>query len=422
MSIKENIALAFGSLMSNKMRALLTMLGIIIGIGSVITIFTIGDSLNGYIADEMSAMGANNVSLYITNRVDEFATGPQMMRQPDEEDLLSEEMLDEINVQFSQEIEAIGVTVGVGSGTAAIGENYANFNLQGVSADEALISNLTMLNGRFLLQREIEDKKHVVVVSDSFVANYGLAGDPIGQQIMLEGQNGSAALFTVVGVYEYEQSLFSFGGSANEQDVETTAYIPYTTAQLLSGAADGHQSVTILTSAGTDSTAFATEVSNYLNNRQYSNNEDYEVDSFAMDSMIESMTSMLSTLQLAISGVAAISLLVGGVGVMNIMLVSITERTKEIGTRKALGATNFSIRMQFITESSVICIVGGIIGILFGIGLGSLTSSLLGFPAAPNIMGIFIAVGFSFAIGVFFGYYPANKAAKLDPIEALRYE
>ncbi len=422
MSVKENISLALASLWSNKMRALLTMLGIIIGIGSVITIFTIGNSLNGYIASEMSSMGANTVNLYITQKTDEFSSGPQGFSQPTEQDLLSDDMLAELRTQFPEDIESIGITISVGSGTATNGENYANFSLSGVTPDEVSINNITMLYGRFLLEREINEAKNVVVISDNFVDNYGFIGDPIGQQIMLEGQNGSPGMFTIVGVYEYEQSMFSMGSTANETDTESTAYIPYTSAQHLSGANDGYQSVTIMTTLGSDSTTFATEASDYLNNRQYSQNEDYEVASFAMDSIIESMTTMLATLQLAISAVAAISLLVGGIGVMNIMLVSITERTKEIGTRKALGATNLSIRVQFITESSIICVIGGIIGIIFGVVLGSIASTLLEFPATPDVMGILIAVGFSFAIGIFFGYYPANKAAKLDPIEALRYE
>ncbi len=422
MSIFENVSLALASLWSNKMRALLTMLGIIIGIGSVITIFTIGNSLNGYIASEMSAMGANTVNIYVTAKTDEFSSGFGPMNQPREQDLISEEMITELETRFIEDIEAIGITVGVGSGTATNGENYANFSLSGVAEKEQTISNITMLNGRFLLEREIEDIKNVVVVSDSFVTNYGLEGDPIGQQIMLEGSGGSPGLFTIVGVYEYEQSAFSMGSTANDQDVETTAYIPYTTAAHLSGANDGYQSITVLTSTGTDSAMFAENATSYFNNRQYSKNEDFELSSFAMDSIIESMTSMLATLQLAISAVAAISLLVGGIGVMNIMLVSITERTKEIGTRKALGATNFSIRVQFITESSIICIIGGAIGILIGVVLGSIASSLLDFPATPDLAGILIAVLFSFGIGLFFGYYPANKAAKLDPIDALRYE
>jgi putative ABC transport system permease protein len=142
----------------------------------------------------------------------------------------------------------------------------------------------------------------------------------------------------------------------------------------------------------------------------------------SMQSMVDTMSSMLDTLKLAISSIAAIALLVGGIGVMNIMLVSITERTREIGTRKALGANNTNIRIQFITESALICLIGGIIGVIFGTILGMVVASVMGYPGSASIVNILVAVGFSLAIGVFFGYYPANKAAKLDPIEALRYE
>lgn len=141
-----------------------------------------------------------------------------------------------------------------------------------------------------------------------------------------------------------------------------------------------------------------------------------------MESMVSSMTEMLSTVSVAISVIAGISLLVGGIGVMNIMLVSITERTREIGTRKALGATNGSIRLQFIVESIVICLTGGFIGIVIGLGIAAAVSNMLGYAASPSVGGIIFSVTFSVFIGVFFGYYPANKAAKMNPIEALRYE
>ena len=142
----------------------------------------------------------------------------------------------------------------------------------------------------------------------------------------------------------------------------------------------------------------------------------------SMDSMLDQVNSMMSTLSIAIAVIAGISLLVGGIGVMNIMLVSVTERTREIGIRKALGARDSAIRMQFIVESTIICIIGGVLGILVGAGLGALGGMLLEQPAPPSVTAIVVAVTFSMLIGVFFGYYPANKAAKLDPIEALRYE
>jgi putative ABC transport system permease protein len=168
-----------------------------------------------------------------------------------------------------------------------------------------------------------------------------------------------------------------------------------------------------------DTSAFLTQTENFFAG-YYTRNTSYTATASSMESLMESMTEMLSTISLAIAVIAGISLLVGGIGVMNIMLVSITERTREIGTRKALGATNGSIRVQFIVESVIICLIGGVLGILAG--LGAAGANLLGYAAAPSAGVIFIAVAFSMAIGVFFGYYPANKAARLDPIEALRYE
>ena len=154
----------------------------------------------------------------------------------------------------------------------------------------------------------------------------------------------------------------------------------------------------------------------------YTRNQSWTVGASSMESMMSTVTEMISTVQMAIAAIAAISLLVGGIGVMNIMMVSITERTREIGTRKALGAPGYAIRLQFITESVVICLIGGVIGIVLGVVLGAWGASLLGYAAKPSVLAVAASVGFSMAIGVFFGYYPASKAAKLDPIEALRYE
>jgi putative ABC transport system permease protein len=210
--------------------------------------------------------------------------------------------------------------------------------------------------------------------------------------------------------------------NASERDISTQLYIPITTAKKLVGVtADGYRNVTVMAVNAVDSIAFAEQIRLFLN-RYYENNDNFEVQTISMESMLNSLTTMLGTVSIGLSVIAGISLLVGGIGVMNIMLVSVTERTREIGTRKALGATNNNIRVQFVVESMIVCLIGGTIGIILGGVLGYVGTSLFDAAVLPTLGSIAISVGFSLAIGLFFGYYPANKAAKLDPIEALRYE
>ncbi|MDR0596660.1 MAG: ABC transporter permease [Clostridiales Family XIII bacterium] len=441
MSIAENIRLAFASLTANKMRAALTMLGIIIGIGAVIGIMTLGDSLSGYMTSTMQDMGTNNVTLSLKQRQeDDKRTGSggdmaqmrqQMMAQMmgageespyTEKDLISAAMLSDIREKYADDVDYISVSDSVGSGSATDGKKYANLSLLGVSADYSGANGIDMKDGRFIGERDVDGSRKVAVVSEKLAAKMFGAASPLGKQVFLSTDTHSGT-YTVIGVYWYKRDMMDAsamsGGSDN--NLSTNVYIPLSTAGRITGN-DGSQSVTIVTKAGSDSAAFAKEVESYTNDVFYARNKDYQVSAFSMDSMLDTMTQMMDTLQIAISAIAAISLLVGGIGVMNIMLVSITERTREIGTRKALGATNGEIRTQFITEAVIICLVGGIIGIIFGTVLGAFGASLLGFPASASLFAILLASGFSTAIGLFFGYYPANKAAKMDPIDALRYE
>ena len=193
-------------------------------------------------------------------------------------------------------------------------------------------------------------------------------------------------------------------------------------AKSIAGAGAGYQSITVVADGtAVNVTSFVDTVGDFFAS-YYTRNDSWTVSASSLASLLDSMSSMLGTVSLGISAIAALSLLVGGIGVMNIMMVSVTERTREIGTRKALGAPAAAIRMQFITESVILCLIGGIAGILLGLALGAGLSKAVGYAARPSLTAIVVAVGFSMAIGVFFGYYPANKAAKLDPIEALRYE
>ena len=414
MGLLESLRLSLEGLKSNKMRAILTMLGIIIGIAAVIGILTVGDGLSGAITGTMSSFGASNITISL-RQSDRDA--PAMT----EEDLISMEMLQEMRSRYGHEIATISLTQSVGSGQVKDGRLYANVSISGVNAEYFTANETELLAGRFLKDRDEEGSRMICVVSDKLVNNL-FGGDlqaALGSELNVQWYQENLR-FHIVGVYEYEASMFMIS-TASERDISTAIYIPVSTAKQLTDAEDGFTSINIQADPDADSLMVAQELEQFLN-RYYRNNPNYQIFAMSMDSIIESVDSVMDTLSVAISVIAAISLLVGGIGVMNIMLVSVTERTREIGTRKALGATNANIRLQFVVESALICLVGGIFGIILGAVMGYVGSYLLEAPTLPSLGSIALAVGFSLAVGVFFGYYPANKAAKMDPIEALRYE
>jgi len=424
MNIIENIRLAFSSLLANKMRALLTMLGIIIGIGSVIAIMTVGDSLTGYVSESMAGLGSNNIYLSIQSKKEEGRNNMPFYAQGnsstiDEKHLLSNEMLIDLLQSFPEEIKAISISDTVGNGQTTSGKLYANLSLVGVNPEYALAENISIEKGRFINQNDDSGGRKVAVVSDKLAANMFGNENPLGKQITINAGNHTG-VYTIVGIYTYETNNMMGVQTTSDKDTSTSVYIPLTTANKITKT-HSYQSVVIITNIGVDVDSFIADVSQ-LFAKYYSRNNDFGISLTSMESMMDTVTSMLGAIELAIAAIAAISLLVGGIGVMNIMMVSITERTKEIGTRKALGATNGDIRIQFVVEAIIICLIGGIIGVALGISLGLVASNLLGAPATASISTIALATLFSMAIGVFFGYYPANKAAKLNPIDALRYE
>ena len=418
MNLGENIRLAWEGLRAGKMRAFLTMLGIIIGIGSVIGILTVGSGLADSINSEMSTFGASNIILMLQSKSNQESG---FMRGYEDKDLMTDDMIEALCQRYPDAIKYVSLSTTLASGKAKEGKKSANLSLDGVNADYFDANDVDMLAGSTVTQSDIDNHKMKAVVSDKLVNNLfgGDAQAALGEKISVY-TDFEIYTFTVVGVYKYEQTMMNMSFAADE-DISTSVYIPISVAQKLSGKAEGYSSVTIMTTSAVSSANFAAVAENFLN-KYYKNNENYQVSAMSMESILSTVDSMMDTVNIAIAAIAAISLLVGGIGVMNIMLVSVTERTREIGTRKAIGATNGNIRMQFVVESVIICSIGGVLGILFGGALGYIGSSLIGVPAVPKLSYILLAVGFSMAIGIFFGYYPANKAAKMDPVEALRYE
>lgn len=425
----ENVRLALSSLRSNKMRALLTMLGIIIGIGSVIAIVTVGESLTGSITDSMSGLGANNLTVALTQKSTDsgFDQGSVAVRMfgpsaPAAEDLITNEMIEEYRATFGDQVAVVELTQSMGTGTVTSGSDSATLNLLGVNGEYFTAEDVDVQYGR--APQDSDGERQVALVSDRFLKDaFGGSISPInaiGQKFQLKA-NGSLYDFYIIGVYHYDEEEDGSISLTSSDEVTTTLYMPLQTAKKLAKADAGYQSLTVVGAGDVDQDQFMADTKSFFASF-YTRNQSYTVDVSSLASLLETMTSMLGTVQTAISAIAAISLLVGGIGVMNIMLVSITERTQEIGIRKALGAPASAIRSQFIVEAVIICLIGGLLGVALGVGLGALGAHLMGYSARASISAIVLAVGFSMAIGLFFGYYPANKAAKMNPIDALRYE
>ncbi len=408
----ENIRLALSSIKANKKRSFLTMLGIIIGIGSVIAIMTVGNSLTASTTSSMESLGLNNIEVYIyeeyTGEGDGF-TGSYPT--------FSEEVLRGLVDSYSDKIDGISVTESVGDATIRSASSKLKASLIGVSAGYFKANSYTLLAGNFLSKSNYENANKTIMISDKVAESvFGSNDAAIGEQIELE-VNNSYSEYTVVGVYEYKEDT-SYGVSSGQ--IVTSAFIPLKTAQNQTHNQD-ISGFTVVASSGTDTTQLAEDVKTYLNAHMDIPDE-LQLDAYSMQSMVEETQTVLKQITLAISLIAGIALLVGGIGVMNIMTVSVTERTREIGTRKALGAENGHIMMQFITEAVILCLVGGLIGVAFGVAIGIIASHIMGYPTTVSVISILVSVGFSMAVGLFFGYYPARNAAKMNPIDALRYE
>ena len=417
MGILENIKIAFSGLLLNKMRSFLTMLGIIIGISSVIAIVTIGKALSDSVEQGFSQIGNTTIEVMVRPK-DDF------------EDMTSDDMIPRSEIERfmelnSDKIDSVTINGIIVSGTIKDERKTSNVRLYPTTPGAKSVFNIKMLSGSFLTDEDEEKSKEVAVISDKVVEDIfnDKIEDALGSEIEVD-TGDSLRVYRVIGIYKYEpMSMGVFGGES--EDDPTSVYIPLGVGNMqFSDGEDTDKYMYFMLSAKDREglSDLEKEIEKFFNEGILKDKENVEVIANSVESFASQVNQTMGTIKLAIGGIAAISLLVGGIGVMNILLVSVTERTREIGIRKALGATNKDIRLQFIIESVIICIIGGVIGILLGTALGYGASILLKSKTLPSIGSIIVAVGFSMAIGIFFGYYPANKAAKLDPIDALRYE
>ena len=338
-----------------------------------------------------------------------------------ESDLISEEMVQGFKETYPNSIVGISLTETAGNGQVTIGKNYANVTVMGVNQDYFLSTDIKILSGRNLSETDYLNGRKVALATDKLVNNLfnGDVKAAVGKEIEVRDTQGYSH-YTIVGVYEHQENPMMVSTSS-EKDMVTYLYIPLRAAQSKNHSSGGFESISIIAGKDVDTNQMILDAKNYFN-AYYRNNHYYDVGAFSMSSMISAMSTMMDTVTLAIGVIAGISLLVGGVGVMNIMLVSVTERTREIGIRKALGAKKRVILQQFVMEAAVTSTIGGIIGIFIGSLASTGIGTLMGIASPPTFSAAFISFTVSVGIGLVFGYMPASRAAKLNPIDALRSE
>ena len=403
----EYIKMAVQNIRANKGRSFLTMLGIIIGIASVIAIVSIGEGTKNQMNSEIDGIGGGQIAVSVSN------------------DAITEsEFITAEDVQAVREIATVeGVNVSESyDGETVTGKGNFSIMLTAEGPDAKLLNNSEMKYGSYFGENEIEEGKNVCVISDADAKRLFGTDDVVGMNLDITCYDSSKS-FRIMGVTtQKENGTFV---SYTYDGMPVTVNIPYSSMEDLVGATDEFYSLMIQGDKTLDSQIIADQVVHVLEKRHQCAGEEYfQVQSF--QDVMQSMNEMLGMVTAFISFVAGISLLVGGIGVMNIMLVSVTERTREIGIRKSLGAKTSSIMLQFLAEAAILTVIGGLIGIILGIlaayGICSVISGSIGMTIIPGISPtvIFVATLFSCAVGVFFGIYPAKKAARLSPIEALR--
>lgn len=396
MSLRQSFLMAIKNIMSSKVRSLLTMLGIIIGVAAVIVIVGLGNGMETYMTDSFKSMGTNLLTVTVLGR--------GSSRSVSEEDMY--QLLDD-NPEY---LDALSPTVTY-SGTVKIGTESLSSSVTGVSEDYLYMKAYEIDRGRDLSYVDMENRSKVCVVG-SYISKEFFNGNPVGKEIKIGGNT-----FTVIGAMAEE--LESEEGSTDD-----CVYIPYTTAARLSntGKISSYTFAVVSEETISESKAIIEEKLEKI----FGSDSAFLV--ISLSEILDVMSQMIDIMVTVLAGIAAISLVVGGIGIMNIMLVSVTERTREIGIRKALGAKQRNIMSQFVIEAATTSALGGVIGIGMGYMFSEIATRVISvaleveMKVIPTVGSVMLAFGISVGIGILFGYLPAKKAARLNPIDALRYE
>lgn len=402
----ESLGMAFSSLKANKLRSLLTMLGIIIGVGAVIAMISIGLGVRDDVKNSIAGLGSNLIIIQPGAR----AT-PGSRPEPGSGQSLTYKDAQAIAREVDT-VEAVAPFFSLSAQIIAGNQNWIS-GITGATPEYSVVRNYSLAEGSFITQKDVDTRNRVAILGPTVSNNlFGEGVSPVGQNVRIQD-----APFKVVGLLETK------GQSMGGQDQDDIVIVPLTTAQEKLRKVTHLSGIAVQAASEGEIDAAMEDMSQVLRRRHKivgTKKDDFSI--MSLSSVMEAASEATQSITFLLGSIAAISLLVGGIGIMNIMLVSVTERTREIGIRKALGARYNDIRNQFLIESISIGITGGFIGILTGLGIAYGIGKLFSISISYSVWPALLSFTFSVLVGLFFGLYPAQKAAKLDPIDALRYE